>query len=162
MRVPKPVVYTTISIVSLLVVFVGGGVAYTWYMGQQVPESPAAIAAPVEARTAPVIKPVKPAANAPVSASVQNLTSPVAPGANASLTIRTRPEAKCNITVEYDKVASTDSGLSAKVADDFGMVSWTWTVEDTAAIGKWPVKVLCVYKDKSAAVQADLEVKPQS
>lgn len=157
-RIPKPVVKTFASIVVLLVVFIGSGVAYTWYIGQAPVES-TAIAAPVAAKPAPVIKPSKPSLSNPVTASVQYITSPVAPGSNASLNLKTTATAKCAIAVEYNKIPSKDSGLAPKSADDFGVVSWTWTVDKSAAVGKWPIKVMCEYGKKSAAVQADLIVK---
>lgn len=148
---------TMISVVALLLLAVGGGVAYTWYMGQDESDL-SAIAAPVEAEPAPVITHLKPAANAKVGAAVQMLTSPVAPGSNASITVKTNPDAVCTITVIYDKTASKDSGLSTKTADEFGVLSWAWTVEASAPLGKWPVKVTCTYNKQSAVVQGDLVV----
>jgi hypothetical protein len=154
-RIGKSIRNTFTSIVVLSVLAVGAGAAYTWYMGKT---SPAALVTPVEAETAPVIKHVQPATNAPIGASVQTVTSPVNPGENASITARTSPGADCTISVVYDKTASKDSGLSAKTADEFGMVSWTWTIEASAPLGKWPVKVTCALGKKSALVQADLVV----
>lgn len=130
---------------------------YTWFMGQKGVES-AAVATPVEAKPAPVIKPTKPAANARVGAAVHMLTSPVPPGSNASITVKTLATAKCTIVVEYNKVASKDSDLVAKTADEYGMVSWTWTVGESVPLGKWPVKVTCAYNKSSAMVQGDLVV----
>lgn len=160
-RIAKFIRNTAISIGVLLVLIVGGGIAYTWYMGQSSPENTAAVAAPVEVKPTPVIKHVKPAANAKVGASVQMLTSPVTPGSNASITIKTNPESTCTITVVYDKVASKDSGLTSKVADEYGMVSWAWTVETSVPLGKWPVKVTCTHNKNSAVVQGDLQVAKQ-
>jgi hypothetical protein len=157
----KAVRNIVVSIVVLAVLFIGGGLGYTWYMGQQPSNTTSAIAAPVESQPVPAIKPAKPAANAKESASVQMLTSPIAPGANASITVKTNPASKCTIIVEYNKVASKDSGLVARAADEFGTVSWTWTVDKTAPLGKWPVKVTCTYNKKSAFVQVDLKVAAQ-
>lgn len=159
-RIPKSVRNTLISIVVLLMIFVGGGVAYTWYMGQNT-EDVLSVTTPVEtpsiAPRAP--KSVKPAANAPASASVQTLTTPVAPGWNASFTVKTNPEADCTVTVTYDEVASADSGLGPKVADEYGLVSWTWTVDETAPIGEWPVEATCTtVAGKSAVVRGMLDV----
>lgn len=154
----KAVRNIVVSIVVLAVLFVGGGLGYTWYMGQQPADATAAIATPVDSQPVPVIKPTKLAANAKESASVQMLTSPIAPGANASITIKTNAASKCTIIVEYNKVPSKDSGLVARTADEFGTVSWTWTVDKTAPLGKWPVKVTCTYNKKSAFVQGDLKV----
>jgi hypothetical protein len=152
---------TLISVGVLLVVFVGGGIAYTWYMGEYGAAAPEAIAAPVQATPAPVITARKPSPDAKESAVIQMLTSPVTPGTNASVTVKTNAESECTIVVEYNKVASTDSGLKPKVADEFGMVTWAWTVEESVPLGKWPVKITCVYNDQSAVVQGDLVVTNQ-
>jgi hypothetical protein len=158
MRVVKFIRNTFISVFALLALFVGAGAAYTWYVGQNEPEV-ASLAEPVAVKSATVRMRPKPAADVPVSASVQSLTSPVTPGSNASITVRTNPEAKCKITVEYDEVKSKDSGLKKKTSDELGMVSWTWTVEESVPEGRWPVDVTCAQKDKSAVVSQDLRVK---
>ena len=147
-----------ISIVVLLVVFVGAGAAYTWYVGQDTAEVDSIIDTPVETKSAPIIKPVKQAANAPTSASVQMITSPIAPGSNASMIVHTNPDSSCTILVTYNKVPSKDSGLVLKTADEYGIVSWAWTVESSVPLGKWPAKVTCVHNDKSAVVIGDLVV----
>lgn len=153
---------TSISIGVLLVAAVGLGVGYTWYMGQG--DNSSAIAEPVEAVSlAPEVKHVQRAANAPVSASVQSLTTPIDPGSNASITVRSVPEAECVIKVEYNKIPSKDSGLVAKTTDEFGMVTWAWTVEPSVPLGKWPVDVTCTLGEKSGFVRGDLVIgKPTS
>lgn len=157
-RALKLIRNAAISMLVLLILVVGAGIAYTWYMGQSDVENTSAVADPVEYQPVKVVKPVKPAANAKVGASVQALTSPVKPGDNASLTVKSTPGATCAISVMYDKTLSTDSGLKPKLADDFGIVDWTWTVEPSAPLGTWPVKVTCTYLEQSAVVQADLIV----
>lgn len=107
----------------------------------------------------PVKKPHVPNPSAPIGAAVESLISPVKPGSNSSITVHTAPGAKCTISVKYNQVASTDTGLKPKVADDYGQVSWTWTVGPTVPPGKWPVLVSCQYLTHSAVVQGDLEVK---
>lgn len=144
----------------LIVIFVGAGIGYTWYMGQNTtPE----VATVVENTPAgPVIaKPTKPAENTPESASVQSLVSPVLPGSNSTITVRTKPDSICKISVIYDKTASIDSGLYNKTADEYGMVSWSWTIEESAPLGKWPVSVICAYHEKTAVVVGDLKVVSQ-
>jgi hypothetical protein len=158
-KLVKTVRNLTISAVVLLVLVVGAGVAYTWYVGQDESTTTATIpeqAAPV---ASPTIKPTKPAADAKQSAAVQMLTSPVAPGENASIMVKTNAESECTISVKYGEVVSTDSGLKPKVADDFGIVSWTWTVEKTVPVGKWPVEVNCAFHEQSAMVRGDLIVE---
>ena len=104
----------------------------------------------------------KHAPDAVVAASVQMITSPLEPGMNAMISVKTNAEAKCTIKVVYDKTASTDSGLVEKIADDYGMVSWTWTVEPTAPLGSWPVWVTCANEKNSAAVKADLKLEKKA
>lgn len=147
-----------LSVLILLFLFIVAGSAYAWYVGQQTDVS-SAIAEPVEAPTAPTITPRTPAPDAKVGVSVQMITSPLTPGSNASITVRTNAAAKCTISVVYNNVASTDSGLGPKVADEYGMLSWTWTVEQTVPVGKYPVKVTCANEKNSGVVQADLVIQ---
>jgi len=160
-QVAKRIRSIVISTVVLLVLLVAGGAFYTWYMGQQA-EVSSAIAEPVAAPTAPTITPRTPTPDAKVGVSVQMITSPLTPGSNASITVRTNAAAKCTISVVYDNVASTDSGLVPKAADEYGMVSWTWTVEEMAPLGSWPVVVTCANAKNSAVVKADLKLEKKA
>ena len=147
----------SIGIGVLLLVFLAAGVAYTWYMGKNnvaVEEEPL-----VSVDTnLPLIVPSIPAADATIGVSVQMLTSPIAPGSNATIAIKTNAKASCKITVFYNNIASTDSGLYEKIADEYGVASWTWTVEPSAPVGKWPVTVTCANEAKSAVVIGDLVI----
>lgn len=156
-RVPKAARNALLSAVAMLVLVVGGGVAYVWYSGQGGIVKPLA-AAPVSDTEAPVIKPSKPSPNARESVAIESLTTPVAPGANSSLMIRTLAGSKCTISVLYNNVPSADSGLTPKVADEFGSVSWSWTVRPETPVGHAPVTVTCAYGQKTAVVQGDLVV----
>jgi len=149
-----------ISFGTLIFLFIGAGVAYTWYMGQNVDAS-SAITVPVETNTNQTIKPTQPAANARVGVSVQTITSPVLPGSNAAITIKTNPGSVCSIEAVYKEIKSTDSGLVAKTADDWGIASWSWTVEETVPIGKWPVNITCAKGELSGFVRGDLKVVSQ-
>jgi hypothetical protein len=104
------------------------------------------------------IKPAQPSPNAPVGVAVDYLMSPVKAGSNTTITIKTTPKATCSISVTYNGVASTDSGLMPKKADAYGNISWTWTVGAGVPAGNWPVKVNCDYRAKSGRVQQDLQV----
>lgn len=140
----------------LLVLIIAVGVGYTWFMGQTSPAPVAKVEAPKNKQ--PAVKHVTVAENAPVGASVQMLTSPVAPGSNASITIKTLPITNCTVSVVYDKIASKDSGLAPKISDEFGSITWAWTVEPTVPAGKWPVTVTCARGKKSGVVIGDLVV----
>lgn len=155
-RITRSIRNVAISIGVLLAVMAAAGAIYIWFSGQN--QTPSQTTNTVDTTPAPVVKAVDPAPGTPESASVQSLTSPVAPGDNASVTIKTEPGSWCTITVIYDKTASIDSGLIGKTADNFGSVSWTWTVGDTTPVGKWPVTVTCLRNKLSAVVVGDLVV----
>lgn len=158
-QIVKKTLRITASAVILLVLAVGGGVGYTWYVSQHAEENSAAFEQPAQA-TGGIrkIEHVKPPSDAKVGASVQSITSPVVPGSNASIMVKTNPDANCTISVVYDKTSSKDSGLTEKKADEYGLVQWAWTVESTAPLGSWPVKVTCANAKNSAMVQNDLKV----
>jgi hypothetical protein len=164
-RIIKFLRNTAISVMILLVISLVGGAIYTWYMGQNANLGSNAIADPVESKTTPVIKHAQPAANAKVGVSLQMITSPVTPGSNTSIIVRTNAEATCAIKVVYsedEKKVSTDSGLAPKIADEYGMVSWSWTVEESVPLGEWPVTVTCVLGKQSGVYKADLVVARQA
>ena len=141
----------------LAVIFGAAGIGYTWYMGKNKLAS-ANQPAPVYTPRA-VIQPPKIASDAPVGAAVQYATPEAKPGENVSVTVRTNPEADCQILVLYNKVKAVDSGLAPKAADEFGVVSWSWTISPSAPIGTWPAEVTCKNKIHSAVVKADIAIK---
>lgn len=162
-RVIKTIRTTSLWIGALLLLALGGGAAYTWYMGQQPLPQAIAVSSPADEVTEPVsaAKHMNPDPKAKVSAAIEMLTSPITPGMNATVNIKTNANADCAVLVTYNKVASKDSGLTPKTADEFGIISWTWTVESTVPYGTWPVKVTCTVNKQSAVVQGDLMVAKQ-
>ena len=147
----------TASAVIILVLAVGGGVAYSWYVSQHSDENSQAFQKPAPAVKSEK-KPPKFPDDATMGVSVQSITSPVAPGSNSSIMVKTNPDATCSVSVEYNHVPSKDSGLAPKKADEYGLVEWTWTVESTAPVGNWPVKVSCANKKNTAVVENDLRI----
>ena len=134
----------------------GAGIAYVWYTSQnsEVVKTEAPKPAPKKVATTPVVDP-----KTPVGVSVTVLTSPIKAGSNASITIKTKPLAACSIKVEYDKKPGTDGGLVPKSADDYGVATWTWTVEPGRPPGTWPVDVTCARDGKSGYVRGDLVIE---
>lgn len=157
-RLPKSLRHAMVSSVVLLVVFVSLGAAYTLYMDTSTTPAPVATTIPTSSTTAPVVKPVQPAANAKESAAVEMISSPVTPGSNATISVRTNPGSTCTIAAVYNNVPSTDSGLTTKSADEYGSINWSWTVGPSVPLGTWPVKITCAYHTQTAFVQADLVV----
>lgn len=152
---------TGIGVVVLLVLLVGGGVAYTYFFGPDGTQPGATVAAPFAAPQS-AVKASKPADNAVESVAVQTLSSPVAPGSNTSIAVKTVAGSTCKILVVYANAASTDSGLAPKTADEYGTVGWSWTVGGMVPLGSWPVTVECTYHGRSAVVKADLVVDKEA
>lgn len=159
-RIPKTIRNTVISIFVLVLLFIAGGVAYVLITDRSTPKQ-RPIAAAAKAETDPVLKPTPPAANAPEGVSVEAVMSPVAAGSNSSITARTNAGSACTIAVSYNGVQSTDSGLTAKTADAYGNVTWTWTVNSSVPVGTWPIKVTCTYHGRSGVVQSTYQVTKQ-
>lgn len=149
--------FNTVLILSILAV--GAGMSYTWYMGKQKPDVAAMQPAPVSHGPA-VFKPPKVASDAKIGTAIQMNTTEAKVGDNASMSVRTNPEADCTIVVKYGAVIAKDSGLITKQADEYGIVSWSWTVAAGTPPGKSSVEVTCKNKKYSSVVIGDMVVQP--
>ncbi len=143
-----------LTLVLLLLVTIGV-VIYNWYAGQNakvtVVDTPSKI-------TNVITKPKAIAQNQAVGVYIISLSTPLTAGSNASTTIRTLPESACSIEVVYNGLKSTDMGLSPKIADEYGSVTWSWTVEKGQPVGKWPVNITCAKNDSTGFMRGDLVV----
>lgn len=154
----KIVVVIVINILVLVIIGLLIGIWYVWQSGKNVVE----VEPIVQVEKPKVVEAPKADPVGPVGVSTQVFTSPVQQGSNVSVTIRTRPEAACSIMVTYDKDKSNDAGLLPKTADEFGVVQWTWTVESSRPVGKWPVDITCGLGKESGYHKLELEVTPKS
>lgn len=156
-RVPKSWLYAVSGTVVLALLLLGGGAVYT-YLNE--PEEMPEQQPPEDSQYyhEPSMEADEPAEDADVGVSVQTLTSPVEPSSNATFEIRTLRGAECDIMVEYDDEESEDTGLIPRTADRYGMVSWTWTIEESVPEGEWPVEVTCSWNENSGMIRNHLEV----
>ena len=148
---------TARTLLALVVIAAGAGIAYTWYQGQH-PSASANQPAPVRTSRA-VITPSKVASDAKVGVALQTSTPEIKPGENAAVSVRTNPEAECSIVAKYNNVPATDSGLAPKQTDEFGVTSWSWTVPAGTPAGAWPAEVTCKNKKHSAVLRIDMTIK---
>ena len=152
-----------VGIVILVVVSVGAGAGYIWFLGNQADDTELEfVETPSNSST--VRTPSQPASDAPVGVARRSFTTPVAPGENASLTAHTNAKAICTITLTYGEIGekekqSNDSGLVERIADQYGTVTWSWTVPEDAPLGKWPVEVTCRNDKNSGYIREYLEIK---
>ncbi len=146
------------TIVVLLVVFGSAGFVYTWYIGQNTTVEE--IKVPDTAVNRTLATPPTPTEESQVGVAVQALMSPVKVGENTSLSIRTLPQVACSIIFTYGETnkRSADTGLIPKIADEYGLVEWTWRVSEDVPAGTWPVEVTCANGSKSAYSRSDLVV----
>ncbi len=130
----------------LVLLAVAAGAIYTWLMGKRQPVTQSVTQTPK--KTTPTATPAIDE-NAPVGVAIEAMSPPMKAGSNASISIKTRPKAACSITVTYNDQKSADAGLVPKNADEFGVVMWTWSVEQGRPVGTWPVEVTCAYNGRS-------------
>ena len=142
-----------IIVVILLIIAIAGGLIYVWLMGLQ--PKPSTTTTPTETTKPSFLTPHKLPDDIDIGSSIQMLSSPVSPGDNASLSIRTTERAVCAVKIirldDYQKEVArvTDSGLGDKTADEFGTVTWTWTMPADAALAKWTADIFCTRGTKS-------------
>ena len=155
---------TMALVVGALTVVIGGSfAALLWLMKPQPVKPPVATTSAQE--KAPDLTSQKFAADVPIGSAVQSITSPITPGSNASVTIRTTERAVCTIKVvrldPYNKELArvADSGLSDKTADEFGMVTWTWTMPENAVIATWKADMFCQRDSKSTRSVGEIIVQ---
>jgi hypothetical protein len=63
----------------------------------------------------------------------------------------------CSIEVDYKSGPSTAAGLSAKMSDGAGNVSWTWKVGGNTTVGSWPIIVNCGNGSAQTHINVTLE-----
>ena len=142
-----------ISSFVLLVLALSAGAGYIFYVDHNSRTLAVVLPKTDTSQQYHVITPLVPDPKAAVGAAVELISSPVARGSSASATIKTYPGATCSIQVLYNKLASIEDGLSSKVADAYGIVSWNWNISSTTPEGSWPVNVTCAHHGLSGYVQ---------
>ena len=152
----KPLFFAILGGLLLLALLIGGGIAYIYLTEPD--ETVEQEEFGPDRYNELSFETEEPDPDAVVGISVQMLTSPVAPGSNATYEVRTLRGAECDISVTYDETESQDSGLTPKTANNFGMASWTWTVEEWVPEGQWPVEVICSWNEQSGMLRSDIEV----
>lgn len=146
-----------ITVAVMLLLFGIAGVLYVLLAGGEHASKKNAV--PVASTSEPfTAKPTPPAANAQEGVAIGSLTSPAPKGSNVALTARTNAGSNCTISAVYAGKPSYDSGLAPKKADDFGTVTWTWTIDSSVPVGKWPVTVTCTYNGRTGVMVGSLEV----
>lgn len=149
----------TIAVLLIVLIMIVAAVVYVWYSGLN-PAEQAAIK-PVDTESiAPKIKTHLTDPNAPVGIVQQTFVGTVVPPANAFISIKTNTSAACQIQVTYhNNTKSNDTGLVPKIADDFGVVQWSWSVPAGIPVGKYPVEITCANQmQKSGYYRVFLEV----
>ncbi len=157
-RQRRTVKRVVLTIVILLLVILLAAVIYVWYMGRHPNEQ--VMQTVNTGSAAPTLKTYKPPDDAVVGIVQQTFSGAAKPGSNSSISIKTNPGAACQITVKVNNALLPDTGLVPKIADEFGIVNWSWTVPKNVLRGKWPVEITCANAKNSAYYRVDLEVTP--
>ncbi len=147
---------TIVFVAVVLALIVVAGIVYVWYMSRY----PNQITQPVVTTQPPqTIKPYTPDPNAPVGIVEQSFSGSVTLGSAASIAVKTTPGAACQITVRTPTEPLSDLSLVPKIADEYGMVDWSWKVPKDIVPAKWPVEITCANEaKKSGFYRAYLEI----
>jgi len=141
----------------MMMVFAAAGTVYVFIIDRDSKNtSPAIYNVPAE--QSPLPKAVAPSPNAPEGVAIETLVSPVAAGDNSTVSARTNAGSSCTISVTYNGIAATDSGLAPQKADAYGSIQWSWTIPSSTPPGNWPIKIICVYNGRSGVVDGSLQV----
>jgi hypothetical protein len=72
-----------------------------------------------------------------------SVRSPVPHGGMGLVTIQTKPQTLCIITVTYKSGPSRAVGLIPKTSNGQGRITWTWKIGTRTTPGVWPITVEC-------------------
>ena len=100
-------------------------------------------------------------AEKPMFVDIVSTTSPISPGGDpVTLFAKTRPGAVCEIKVGYKGGPNEAKALFSKQAETNGLISWTWTVDTSVALGKYPITITAKSLDGQTATDTtNIEVK---
>ena len=126
----------------------------------------ASVAAPTTkagATPKPTAKPKSKSTTAPastkLSVKVNSRTASVPRNSTATVSIKTSPNARCSIEVDYKSGPSTAAGLGDKTASSSGTASWSWKVGSNTTRGTWPIFVTCDLGSRSGGVDTSFTVR---
>lgn len=105
------------------------------------------------ASTIPITPTLTPTQSDTLSLQILSMTSPVNAASNATLVAQTLlgTNCECEITVYYKSGPSSAMGLSRKMSDTSGRVSWTWKVGTNTTPGNWQIVVKATYEGKTVS-----------
>jgi len=72
--------------------------------------------------------------------------------------IRSVPQARCTIAVTYLNGTTNAAGLEPKIANDTGLVLWTWVVDSNAALGTARIVASCTMGTNTGSTESSFEV----
>lgn len=152
-----------IMLITLLIVILA--LIYVWLFPPK--PDPALAPIPKGPQVPSDFSPTKFGEDVPIGSAIQSITTPISPGDNASIILRTTERSICSIAVvhidDYGRKLRQleDSGLVDKKADDYGVVSWTWTMPLDAALAEWKANMYCKRDSMSTESIGRIVVEPK-
>lgn len=97
----------------------------------------------------------------PLSLEIVSEIPAVSPGGDPiTLFVKTEPGTICDIEVGYKVGSNEADALFSKEAGTNGFVSWTWTVDPTVPLGRYPITIIANSPDgRSATAKMDIDIK---
>ncbi len=155
-HIPKVVRNIALSAIVLLILAIAAGIAYTLISDQR-SSAPKVSSKTTSLDTVTPIKPVLPAANDSEGVAIESLSTPVSIGSPATIAALTNAGSICTISLLINNIPKA-LGLAPVTADQFGGISWSWTVSSSTPVGVWPVKISCQFHTQTGVVEGDMTV----
>jgi hypothetical protein len=155
--IPKVIRNTTKAILILIFVCLILGVAYVYLVDKTKPLPPKTVSSSDDQAISPLPPATPPSATSAEGVALQAMTTPVQLGAVFYLSAETNAGSLCTAYIDYPGTDGTDPNLSNQEANEYGNVTWTWTVPAKAPPGTWPLTVTCYYHGRSGVVDYNIQ-----
>ena len=155
--IPKVLRNTTKAVLLLISSCLIIGALYVFIVDRTKPVPPKKINSSSDQAISSLPPATAPSSNSPEGVALQAMTTPVQVGAVFYLSAETNAGSLCTAYIDYAGTDGTDPNLNSQQANEYGNVTWTWTVPDKAPLGTWPLTITCLYRGRTGVVDDNVQ-----
>jgi hypothetical protein len=146
-----------ISASVLFTCFVIAGLLYVYLTDRNTKQHITKLSSNIVTKS-PLPTPLAPGPNSPEGVSIEVLASPASIGSDVYLSVLTNAGSTCSVAMSYNGGQTGTAVASDQIANDYGDITWNWTVGSNVPVGTWPVKVVCAYRGRTGVAINNLQV----